>query len=201
MTLMLSAAGAEAVGIDDYIGYRWGLGFRPGRYLQYSREVGLLKAARKVVGEFVYDRHYFATLSDATGLRLTDHALDLRPMRAEALEFEDESMDVIHSNATWEHLMHVEDANRQLARVLKPGGVAYIEIHLFPSISGGHDLPWIVPGKLELGDIQPWRHLRDASWQAPVPLNRFRASDYKRMFEATPGLRVVDWQAEVHRRA
>jgi hypothetical protein len=79
---------------------------------------------------------------------------------------------------------------------LKPRGIAYIEIHLFPSLSGGHDLPWIVPGRTELGDVKPWRHLRDPNWQAPVFLNRLRERDYRSAFEETPGFEIVDWQTE-----
>jgi hypothetical protein len=80
--------------------------------------------------------------------------------------------------------------------VLKPGGLAYIEIHLFPSLSGGHDLPWIVPGRTDLGGIQPWRHLRDKAWASPVFLNRLRERDYRVAFENTPDLQVVGWSTE-----
>ena len=43
------------------------------------------------------------------------------------------------------HISDVPAANQTLARSLKPGGIAYIEVDLFSSLSGGHDLPWIVP--------------------------------------------------------
>ena len=122
--------------------------------------------------------------------------MDLREMKADNLQFEDNSFDIIHSNATWEHLAHVEAANREVARVLRPGGLAYVEIHLFPSLSGGHDLPWIVPGKTGLGGIRSWSHLRDPSWRAPVYLNRLRERDYHRLFEQVPTLEIIDWKTE-----
>src|SRR5262245_34488413 len=59
MSLMLHACGAHVTGIDARVGYRWGLGFKPSRYLRYRKEVGLLKTLRKAVGELVYDRHYY----------------------------------------------------------------------------------------------------------------------------------------------
>jgi hypothetical protein len=63
-------------------------------------------------------------------------------------------------------------------------------------LSGGHDLPWIVPGKIDLGSVVPWGHLRDPNWSAPVFLNRLRERDYRRLFEQTPGLEVVEWKTE-----
>ena len=167
MSVMLHAGGARVTGIDHRLGYRWGLGFKPSRYWRYAKEAGVLKAARKVAGESVYDRKYFASLAASAGLSLTEHGLDLRAMDINRLDFPDASFDVVHSNATWEHLSDVRLANQEVARVLRPGGMAYIEFHLFPSLSGGHDLPWIVPGRADLGGRLPWRHLRDATWQAP----------------------------------
>jgi hypothetical protein len=90
----------------------------------------------------------------------------------------------------------VRAANRTIAGALKPGGIAYIEIHLFPSLSGGHDLPWITPGRTILGDVKPWQHLRNPDWEAPVYLNRLRERDYRRAFEETPDLEIAEWNTE-----
>jgi SAM-dependent methyltransferase len=117
-------------------------------------------------------------------------------MEVTDLEVATSSIDLVHSNATWEHLADVAAANGEVARVLKPGGLAYIEIHLFPSLSGGHDLPWIVPGRLELQGHLPWRHLRDPDWVPPVFLNRHTGEEFRHLFSATPGLELVDWRVE-----
>jgi hypothetical protein len=71
MSLLLHSAGATVTGIDAYIGHRWGLGIKPSRYVAYAQEAGALKAIRKLVGEIVYDRHYYATLARKAGLKLT----------------------------------------------------------------------------------------------------------------------------------
>jgi SAM-dependent methyltransferase len=196
MTLMLHAAGALVTGIDECVGYRWGLGFRPSRYARYVRESGGSKALRKLLGEIIYDRYYYSTLSAAFGARLSEAGLDLRAMNGEKLEFAAATFDVVHSNATWEHLRDVGRANAEVARVLRPGGLAYIEVHLFPSLSGGHDLPWIVPGKTELDSVTPWEHLRNPAWKEPMYLNRLRERDYRRSFETTKGLEIVEWRTE-----
>ena len=104
----------------------------------------------------------------------------------------EKTFDVVHSNATWEHVKDVEAANRTLAATLRPGGIAYIEIHLFPSLSGGHDLPWITPGRTVLGDVRPWQHLRDPDWKAPVYLNRLRERDIDAPSEKPKGCPSVN---------
>lgn len=196
MTLLLHASGCQVTGVDATLGHRWGLGVRPARYASYLREAGAAKTLRKLAGELVFDRVYYQTLSDATGLRLTEDGLDLRAMDVQAPELPPQTYDVIHSNATWEHIKDVRAANRTIAHALRPGGVAYIEIHLFPSLSGGHDLPWITPGRTVLGDVRPWQHLRTGDWQAPVFLNRLRERDYRQAFEETDGLSIVEWRTE-----
>jgi SAM-dependent methyltransferase len=196
MTVLLHAAGCRVTGIDAFLGQRWGLGFRPSRYVEYLREAGAVKTVRKMAGELVFDRTYFRQLRALTGLPLTDHGLDLRTMDVQAPTLPAESFDAVHSNATWEHVADVRAATAMVARALTPGGIAYVEVHLFPSLSGGHDLPWIVPGKTILGDVKPWQHLRDPAWQAPVFLNRLRERDYRAIFESTPGLSIVDWRTE-----
>ena len=49
---------------------------------------------------------------------------------AEALPFDDHSVDVIISNAVLEHVEHFDATLREMDRVLKPGGFVYIEIPL-----------------------------------------------------------------------
>lgn len=196
MTLMLHAAGCRVTGVDASLGHRWGLGFRPHRYASYMRQAGLGRTLRKAAGELVFDRVYYRTLADATSLPLSERGLDLQLMDVRNPTLPSATFDVIHSNATWEHVSDVRAANRTIAQALRPGGIAYIEIHLFPSLSGGHDLPWIVPGKTILGDVEPWQHLRNPNWQAPVYLNRWRERDYRKSFEETEGLSIVDWRTE-----
>jgi len=196
ITVLLHAAGCRVTGVDATLGYRWGLGFRPSRYAAYLREAGPLKTLRRLAGELVFDRTYYRELRAITGLPLTDRGLDLRKVDVQARTFPPGSFNAVHSNATWEHLPDVPAATRRVAEELKPGGIAYIEVHLFPSLSGGHDLPWFVPGKTILGDVKPWQHLRDPAWQAPVFLNRLREQDYREIFETTPGLSIVDWHTE-----
>lgn len=196
MTLMLHASGVQVTGVDAEVGHRWGLGIRPSRYTSYLREAGAARTLRKMAGEIAFDSVYYTTLSNQSGLRLSEEGLDLQPMDVTNPQLPANTFDVIHSNATWEHVKDVPAANRTVAAALKPGGIAYIEIHLFPSLSGGHDLPWITPGRTVLGDVRPWQHLRNPAWLAPVFLNRLRERDYRKAFEETAGLTIREWRTE-----
>jgi SAM-dependent methyltransferase len=58
-----------------------------------------------------------------------------------------ESADVVMSWEVLEHVTRPEDAFRQIARILKPGGFAFHEYNPFFSMNGGHslctlDFPW-----------------------------------------------------------
>ena len=194
--VLLSAAGVDVTGIDLTISARWGLGFRFGRYRKLAGREGWMRTVRKLAGEAVFDARYYRELARASGPRLSDDGLDLREVDVASRRPPAQEFDVVHSNATWEHVNDVPAAYQSVARALKPGGVAYIEIHLIPALSGGHDLPWIVPGRTELGEVVPWSHLRDPHWQPAVPLNRLRERDYLAAFRSTPSLKIEEWRTE-----
>lgn len=59
----------------------------------------------------------------------------------------DRAFNRVYSWQTFEHINHPAAAFREIARLLRPGGVAYIEYNPFFSIDGAHwlattDLPW-----------------------------------------------------------
>ena len=168
MTVLLHAAGCRVTGVDAYLGYRWGLGISPEPVPRRTRRSGARsKTLRKLAGEFAYDRVYFRSSLSRHGTRTDGVAVWIcSRWTSKHPTLPASSFDAVHSNATWEHIADVRAANRAVAAALVPGGLAYIEIHLFPSLSGGHDLPWIVPGRTLLGDVRPWQHLRDPHWKA-----------------------------------
>lgn len=66
---------------------------------------------------------------------------DVRFARVDArqLAFADESFDVVASTALFEHVDRVEDAAREMARVLRPGGLAFANFGpLFYTYGGAH---------------------------------------------------------------
>ena len=83
---------------------------------------------------------------DIIGIDANPHAPDVAGsdrvmhMLSEALEFEDETFDVIVSVHTIEHIPQLEKAIAEMARVLKPGGQA---LHIYPAepIMGLYAIP------------------------------------------------------------
>jgi hypothetical protein len=79
--------------------------------------------------------------------------------------------------------MDVPSVVTEVHRVLQPGGIAWIGIHPFTSLSGGHNLTAteIPLRKLPLG-IEPWDHLRKREIPITVPLNEWRIHQYLEEF-------------------
>jgi ubiquinone/menaquinone biosynthesis C-methylase UbiE len=99
-------------------------------------------------------------------------------MDATSLQFPAEMFDAVFSISTFEHILDVETALSEIARVLKPGGRALVSFEPIWSCSYGHHLH-------HFGDcakcIPPWAHLvwgpdqmRQAlveEWPANAPLS------------------------------
>lgn len=104
----------------------------------------------------------------------------LARMNASCLGLATGAFGCVVSNAAFEHFPDVASALAEIARVLRPGGIAAIHIHLFPSLYGGHD------------GNHFWRHLWDSSWRDPVGLNRLAESDYLELAKQTNGLSLIE---------
>ena len=95
----------------------------------------------------------------------------------------DSSVDFVSSAAAFEHFLDVPKVVQEISRVTKKDGIVWAYIHIFTSLSGGHDfysgLGTITSLPL---NIKPWSHLLDPNWKACVPLNRLRVKDYVDIF-------------------
>ena len=113
-------------------------------------------------------------------------------MDASSIDLPHSSFDCVVSFALFEHLAAPEAVMREVRRLLKRGGVAYIALHLYTSETGSHD-PRVFSGNR--ADLPYWAHLRPA-YQAKVRpnayLNRIRLADWRRLFEREwPGVEFV----------
>jgi SAM-dependent methyltransferase len=120
--------------------------------------------------------------------KLSIPARDLNPKTlvcgsTTVLPFRINSFDLVTSVAAFEHFLDVPGVVEELHRVLRPGGLAWIGIHLFSSLSGGHDFHLTeVPLRTLPSGIAPWDHLRKRRTMFRVPLNEWRRDQYIELF-------------------
>lgn len=110
--------------------------------------------------------------------------LDVVAMDAGAMTFPDASFDCVFSHSCFEHLADPGQVMHQVARVLRPGGLAYIAVHLFTSDSGCHDVRIFAERR---ASIPPWSHLRPALRDRVQPnsyLNEIRLDRWRELFAA-----------------
>jgi len=187
-TLLYHNDGNQITGIDlDVVGV--GLSWR--KYAAMARQNGLKRAVKSLVRELVFDPVYYGELERLYGRRLDHRGLDLRTADAAALPFADGIFDVVVSTAAFEHIADLDGAVREVARVLKPGGLTHINIHLFTSLSGGHHLEWTWPDRDQQRAVPPWDHLRQNKYPVDYYLNRQREAAYRASFDRH--LTIVDW--------
>jgi SAM-dependent methyltransferase len=99
------------------------------------------------------------------------------------LPFPDDCFDLVTSVAAFEHFLDVPSVVAELHRVLHPGGVVWVSVHLFTSPTGGHNLS---STKFPLRTVPPgvdaWDHLRKRRLPFTVPLNQWRRDQYLHAF-------------------
>jgi SAM-dependent methyltransferase len=103
-------------------------------------------------------------------------------MDAAAMTFPDGSFDCVFSHSCFEHLSEPGDVIRHVARVLRAGGLAHVDVHLYTSDSGCHDVR-IFSGRRE--SIPAWSHLRPQYRHLVQPnsyLNEIRLLRWRDLF-------------------
>ena len=190
LSLLFAADGANVVALDRLpvaLGRR-----RPRMWAALARSEGVRPAARAVARDLVHGLRYWRNLARISGRPLPFDALRLVRADAAALPFSDQSFDLVISSAVWEHLPDVEAATREVTRVLRDGGLAVIEIALFPALQGGHHAEWHSIERSAHRAIRPWDHLYPDRRRLPVYLNEWRESQYRLVMESCLGL--IQWE-------
>ncbi len=95
------------------------------------------------------------------------------------LPFPDQCFDLVTSVAAFEHFLDVPKVVADIRRVLRPGGLAWVAIHLFTSPSGGHNFRLTeIPLRTFPHGVDAWDHLRKRRLPFSVPLNEWRIEQY-----------------------
>ena len=146
------------------------------------KENGFERAIKSFIRHILFDIAYIKKLSSIYPKKIPYSKLDIRIMSATDLKFKDQHFDFIFSGAVFEHIDDVPTVVREVNRVLKNSGIAWISIHLFPSLSGGHHLEWISPDKRPSKKVPPWDHLLDNIYAVNTYLNKLRLNQYRKVF-------------------
>ncbi|HEX8433806.1 class I SAM-dependent methyltransferase [Archangium sp.] len=184
----------RVVGIDTDIVAQ---GFHLHDYVEMLRRNSVLRTVKTVTRKLLgWDELFEKSL--ARGLSVQGFPrLPVFLMDATRMSFPDASFDVVCSWSAFEHIEHPRTALAEVARVLRPGGVAYLAIHLYTSHSGSHD-----PRTLSNDGAAPpyWPHLRPAHQGSVRPncyVNEVRLDEWKRLFHETmPGVHFVHERQE-----
>jgi ubiquinone/menaquinone biosynthesis C-methylase UbiE len=100
------------------------------------------------------------------------------------LPFPDSYFDLATSVAAFEHFLDVPAVVSELHRVIRPGGIVWVCVHLFTSPTGGHNLSFTeFPLRTVPKGVDAWDHLRKRRLPFSVPLNELRRDQYLQMFE------------------
>jgi len=172
-------------------------GFHLRDYVEMLRHNTVLRTmktvTRKVLG---WDERFERTL--ARGLSVPNFPrLPVLRMDATRMVFPDASFDLVCSWSAFEHIERPGEALAEVARVLRPGGLVYLAIHLYTSHSGNHDARSLTSNG---GDPPYWPHLRPGYREAERPscyVNEVRLDEWKRLFQAAmPGTLFIHERQE-----
>lgn len=109
--------------------------------------------ARKIIGlDRVFSRQVARQMGHSTVPSITVLRMD-----AARTTFPDASFDVVHSYDVLEHVEDVDGVVREIARVLRPGGLALLVLMPYTCENGSHDYRLIAGHR---GDLPLWAHLR-----------------------------------------
>jgi SAM-dependent methyltransferase len=153
-------------------------------FLELLRYAGPYRTLKTAANALLGTRsRYERALSEATGFK-GRYDLQVVRMNSLKLDFPDGHFDGVFSFSVFEHISDPKRALEEVKRVLKPGGVFYLDLHLYTAIHGDHD-----PRSFGSGTaVQPWNHLRPscaASRLESCYVNKVRLADWRRMLEST----------------
>jgi ubiquinone/menaquinone biosynthesis C-methylase UbiE len=172
-------------------------GFHLRDYVELLRHSPVLRTAKTVTRKLLgWDTLFEKSLAQSLGVQRFPRLPVLR-MDATRMTFPEASFDLVCSWSAFEHIESPRTALAEVARVLRPGGIAYLVIHLYTSHSGSHD-----PRTLTREGMAPpyWPHLRPGHRETVQPncyVNEVRLDAWKQMFQETmPGVRFIHQRHE-----
>lgn len=137
-------------------------------------------------------RRYHARLAWVAGRPLPHRQARLFTYDGQHLPFPDGSFNVAISNAVLEHVEDLGAFAREVARVLRPGGVVDMIWHNYYSFSGNHL-------SAELNRAHPWGHLTGEITRSVPSLNRVTPEGVRAAFAPYLTIERIVGTDEAHR--
>jgi SAM-dependent methyltransferase len=127
------------------------------------------------------------------------------PMDVTQMDFPDASFDVLVSRAALEHIIPIEQALSEMARVVRPGGFLRHGIDQFFWLRGCHkgglvDIPW-AHARLRASEFHRFVAQSEGEARARTrsrhfeTLNQLGLRQWRALFEASP-FEILDWREE-----
>jgi SAM-dependent methyltransferase len=184
-----SARGNDVVGVDRDVVVH---GFDPLGYLRMARSNGLRRmvktAGRKVLR---FDTRFNSEFERHLGSTSSLRRARIYQCDASRLPFVSETFDFSYSMSVLQYVEDPLSALREMGRVVKSGGGAYVDFMLYTGPSGCLDIR-ALGGR---GALPHWVHLRDDTAEIVrenAPLNQLRLATWRALFaEAMPGSTLV----------
>lgn len=166
-------------------------GINPLNYMSMLVHNGLQRSAKTIIRKMLgVDARYRKCLR----ARLSISALpSVRALRGDVckMEFADSSFDVVFCRSVLHHLSDPAVALSEMARVLRPGGVAIVDVHLYTSYNGSLD-PRVISGSCD--ETLFWAHLRPQmapDFRGNSFLNKLGLDEWRSAFSSSwPGCTI-----------
>lgn len=148
--------------------------------MKLYKNSGLFRLSKTLAATFLGKRKiYERNLTELT--QNDEYTYNIFAMDAKNLNFDDNSFDGAFSFSVFEHIDDPLKALQEIKRVLRPGGIFYLDLFLYTAPHGDHDHR-VLMGK----EIPPWKHLRDSMKRYrtyPCYVNQIRMSEWNAMLK------------------
>ena len=176
--LLYSTCANKVVGIDVKECF-WRDGFVKMALISLKKHKGWKKViygiSNTFKNRFLIERNYYRRFERYLGRKIKHDDLELISYNGKRIPFDDNTFDVVISNAVLEHVKEISDTIQEMARVTNETGINYHLYHNYYSFSGNHK-PYDLNKKL------PWGHLRGLIETNSEHLNKLKIVDLEKIF-------------------